>query len=130
MARISCLAGIDSGMLATFDAVLRSADVPTPAVRARLAITDVSKLRPALLVCDLDGLAVDALELLRQLRFVLPACIIAVYSGATRSGWSLDCHLAGANGLLAKQSTRAELVTGVRDTWRSGCFTDPRFAAV
>jgi hypothetical protein len=31
--------------------------------------------------------------------------------------------------LLSKDATEAELSEGLRDALKSGCFTDPRFAA-
>jgi DNA-binding NarL/FixJ family response regulator len=66
---------------------------------------------------------------LRQIRFVLPECVIAVYTGIMTRAWSLGCHLAGANCLLAKKSLKSELSAGLRDALEDGCFTDPRFAA-
>jgi DNA-binding NarL/FixJ family response regulator len=73
--------------------------------------------------------AVDKLELLRQIRFVLPSCVIVVYSGDSHRAWGLACHIAGANALLSKDSSKAELVEGLGDALASGCYTDPRFVA-
>jgi len=110
-------------------AVLKRAGVPLATNLARLNVVELGELKPGLLVCDVDGLEVDSLELLRQLRFVLPGCIIVVYTAMMKRTWSVECHLAGANGLLAKDSTEAELVAGLRLAVRNGCFTDPRFVA-
>ena len=71
----------------------------------------------------------DQLELLRRIRFVLPDCVIAVYTGVMNRAWSLACHLAGANCMLSKQSEQRDLSTGLRRALLSGCYTDPRFAA-
>jgi len=80
-------------------------------------------------VLDVDDLDIDALELLRMTRFVLPLCMIAVYSGTLRQSWALACHLAGANCLLAKSSDKDQIVTGLRQAFTTGCFTDPSFAS-
>ena len=88
---------------------------------------DVSKLRtaaPDLLVCDLDGLAADPFELLRRIRFVLPECVIAVYTNDVEREWSLSCHLAGANCVLSK-IRKPKLTKGLRHVMRSGCYTSP-----
>jgi hypothetical protein len=42
----------------------------------------------------------------------------------------MACHLAGANCLLAKKSTKAVLAAGLSEAMTSGCFTDPRFADI
>jgi DNA-binding NarL/FixJ family response regulator len=127
---ISCLAGIDKGAVATLSSALRKAGAPPLGnADARLNVTDLGQLGPTFIVCDIDGLAVDALEVLRQLRFVLPGCIIAIYTGVSTAAWALACHLAGANCLLSKLATKAELTEGIGEALKTGCFTDPRFAA-
>jgi DNA-binding NarL/FixJ family response regulator len=130
MAVISYLAGIDNGAVAMLRSAARKAGAPPlGAAVARLNVTDLGELRPAFIVCDIDGLAVDALEMLRQLRFVLPECVIAIYTGVATAAWALACHLAGANCLLSKLSTKAELTEGMSQALQTGCFTDPRFEA-
>jgi DNA-binding NarL/FixJ family response regulator len=108
---------------------LKQSGEPSRAVVANLEVRALGKIHPDLLIGDVDHLAVDPLEILRQIRFVLPNCIIAVYSGDTRRSWGLACHLAGANCLLSKQSTQRQLSAGVHDAVDSGCYTDPRFVA-
>jgi len=123
------LAGIDPDKISMFSAALRAAGAPALATIGLLDVTALGALSPDLLVCDVDGMDVDPLEFLRRLRFVLPDCLIAVYTGTLRGGWSLACHLAGANCLLSKDAPEAELSEGLRDAIASGCYTDPRFAA-
>lgn len=94
---------------------------------AGLEVRGLGKLRPDLLIGDVDFLTVDPLELLRQVRFVLPNCVIAVYSADLHRAWGLACHVAGANCMLAKNSAEAELSAGLRSAVLSGCYTDPRF---
>jgi DNA-binding NarL/FixJ family response regulator len=124
-----CFAGLAEDKIAMFGAVIRNAGIPGPAAVTSLNVSALGSLSPGLLLCDVDGLTVDKLEIIRQLRFVLPDCVIAVYTGLTSQGWSRAYHLAGTNCLLSKSATEAELSAGLRDALRSGCFTDPRFAA-
>jgi len=106
---------------------LRAAGVAEVASYADLSVSGLGTLEPDLLVCDLDRLDVDRLEFLRRVRFVLPECLIAVYTADLHRIWSRACHLAGANCLLAKASSENDVAMGVRQTLRSGCFTDRRF---
>jgi hypothetical protein len=127
MARTCALAGMD-GAVPMFGAVLKAAGEASPASVARLDVLELGRLAPGLLVCDIDDIDADPLELLRQIRFVLPDCLIAVYTHVVERKWGLACHLAGANCLLAKGSDERELSRGLRDALESGCYTDPQFA--
>jgi len=129
MACITCLADIDTRQVETFRLALKSARAPAIVVFARIEVGELRDIAPALLICDIDFLAVDSLEVLRQLRFVLPQCTIVVYTETESLEWAHECHLAGANAILSKNSIAAELATGIRAALRSGCFTDPRVAA-
>jgi len=129
MARTCCLAGIDQAIVPMFSAVLKKAGEQSSATFARLDVSELGRLAPDLLVCDIDDIDVDALELLRQIRFVLPECLIAVYTGVTERTWGRACHLAGANCLLSKDADERCLAGGLHYAVRSGCYTDPRFAA-
>ena len=62
MVYVCCLAGIDRTMVPMFRTVLRAAGVPTMATIAGLDVTELGRLAPDLLVCDIDDSAVDALE--------------------------------------------------------------------
>jgi DNA-binding NarL/FixJ family response regulator len=129
MARICCLAAIDPDKTQLLSAALKGAGEPSLAVLAGLDVAALNELGPSVLIADLDWILVDQLEMLRQLRFVLPDCLIAVYTELASARWAHDCHLAGANCLLSKASTESELITGLRHAIASGCYTDPRFAA-
>jgi DNA-binding NarL/FixJ family response regulator len=129
MAEISCLAGIDRSMLPMLTAALKASGETRRPVRSALNVRDIGRVHPELLVADIDGLAVDPLELIRQIRFVLPTCVIVVVSAERRREWALACHLAGVNGVVSKSSTKAEVVEGLADARASGCYTDPRFVA-
>ncbi len=129
MARSCCLAGIDGTKVAMFSAILKTAGFPALATLAALDVRELGSVNPDVLVCDVDAAAVDKLELLRRIRFVIPDCLIAVYTGSTERTWGLACHLAGANCLLSKASNERQLTKAVIGAMRTGCYTDPRFAA-
>jgi DNA-binding NarL/FixJ family response regulator len=129
MPRICALAGIDGNALPILAAALKGAGEKRKPVETTLDVRALSRVGPALLIGDLDGKEGDPFELLRQIRFVLPACLIAVYTSDLHRSWGAACHLAGANCLLSKSSTTAELAAGLEDAIASGCYTDPGFAA-
>jgi DNA-binding NarL/FixJ family response regulator len=116
-------------MVPMFSAVFKAAGESPLATLARLDVPELGRLLPDLLVCDVDATEKDPLELLRQIRFVLPDCLIAVYTSVTERTWLVACHLAGANCLLSRESDERQLSTGLRLALRHGCYTDPRFAA-
>jgi DNA-binding NarL/FixJ family response regulator len=129
MARISCLAGIDGSSVRTFCAIIAASRWPDVATVSALNVSELGFLDPTLLICDVDDVFGDPIEMLRQIRFVLPTCVIAVYTGILTATRSRACHSAGANGVLAKGSSHAQLARGLASALVSGCFTDPRFAA-
>jgi DNA-binding NarL/FixJ family response regulator len=129
MARICCLAAIDPDHVQLLRAALKSAGEPNLAILARLDVTELSKLTPDILIVDVDRLEVDPLEMTRQLRFVLPECILVVYTAATEQASAREFHLAGATCVLSKDSDQAQLRDGLRNATQSGCWTDPRFSA-
>lgn len=129
MVRSCCFAGIHDSKVSTLSAVLRAVGMPGLATVSQFDVAELGRAAPDLLVCDVDAIDVDPLEFLRRVRFVLPHCVVAVYTGTSTSAWSLACHLAGANCLLSKDSDEQHLARGVRVALQSGCYTDPRFAA-
>ena len=129
MAPICCLAGIDKTLVPMFSAVFKAAGESPLMTLRQLNVPELGRLRPNVLVCDVDASEKDSLELLRQIRFVLPECLIVVYTGITEVTWSRECHLAGVNCLLSKESNERLLSKGLRGALKSGCYTDPHFAA-
>src|ERR1700722_18922443 len=121
-----CLAGLDDDEVPLLTTILSDAGLPNLTSIAKMNITEIAKIAPTMIVCDVDALVVDKLEHLRQLRFVLPGSTIAVYTGQLEEPWAAACHRAGANCVLSKASTPIELSFGIRDALRSGCYTDPR----
>ncbi len=128
VARSSCLAGIAAQNVEMLGTALQTAGAVVPPVIAALVVAELGKLAPAILICDVDSLATDPLEMIRQLRFVLPECLIAIFTASVSPSWALSCHLAGANCVLSSESNERQLTFGLRRVLQSGCFTDPRFA--
>jgi CheY-like chemotaxis protein len=129
MARVCCLAAVDPDDTHLLGSVLKGAGEPGYPIVARFDVAALGKLAPGVLIADIDRLEVDPLEALRQLRFVLPECVIVVYTAGVESSWGRACHLAGATCVLSKESRERQLTMGLRHALQTGCFTDPRFAA-
>jgi DNA-binding NarL/FixJ family response regulator len=128
MAFTCCLAGSTRASVPMFTSIFKEVKPGAPVTLARLNVAELGKLAPDVLVCDVDETEVDRLELLRRIRFVLPACVIAVYTSHVTRSWGLECHLAGVNCMLSKVASEHALSRGLRLAIRSGCYTDPRFA--
>jgi DNA-binding NarL/FixJ family response regulator len=123
------LAAVDPKEIQLLSAALEGAGESAPTIVAHLDVAELSRLAPGLLIADLDRLEVDPLEMLRQLRFVLPDSVVAVYTNVVKLSWARDCHIAGANCLLSKASRESQLISGLQHAIQGGCFTDPRFVA-
>ena len=108
---------------------IRMAGETGPIIQARMNVPDLAHLAPGFMICDIDRLVVAPLEVLRQIRFVLPDCIIAVCTSLSERTWILACHVAGANCVLSQRSTDMETSFGIRTVLKFGCFTDPYFTA-
>ncbi len=129
MPRTCCLAGVTAKDIPLLTAALNAAVARTETIVARLDVALLNTLALDVLVLDLDSVTVDPLELLRQIRFVVPGCAIVVYTRSIDASFARDCHNAGANCLLSKSSTEKQLTSGLRYAMHSGCFTDPHFAS-
>jgi DNA-binding NarL/FixJ family response regulator len=124
----SCLARVGSDGVRLFGVAIENIGLGVPVVVPQIKTTELAQLKPDLLVVDLDLLEVDPLEALRMIRFVLPTCVIAVYTDVLTDDWALRCHSAGANCLLSKSVDSKRLALGLRWGQRTGCFTDPDFS--
>lgn len=127
---IPCLARIDPEAVEVLTAALATADCTGPLIATSLSVTELGHMSPSVLVVDVDRLDVDPLEMLRMLRFVLPTCMIGVYTAGFDEAWALRCHMAGANCILSKESDTVALGSGLRQALHSGCFTDSHFKRV
>jgi DNA-binding NarL/FixJ family response regulator len=123
----SYLAGNHAACIPLLTASLASLGYADPVVTAGISVTELGRAAPDLLVLDIDNPVTDAIELLRRTRFVLPQCIIAIYTDVLRQSWARSCHVAGASCILSKQDDEGQLVAGLRNALSSGCFTDAAF---
>ena len=124
------MVGIAEDKTAMLRSALKDAGLPRVALITSFNVTELGRLQPEVVVCDLDAAEGDPLENVRQLRFVLPDSTIAIFTDRMYEHWAAVCHLAGANCLLAKNSTETEISDGIRYALRSGCFTDRHFTMV
>jgi DNA-binding NarL/FixJ family response regulator len=92
-----------------------------------VSVAELGTYAPNLLLIDFAHLSNDPIESIRQLRFVLPECTIAVISSTLLRSWAARCHMAGANCLLATNSKRERMLAGIRYAVKNGCFTGPGF---
>jgi DNA-binding NarL/FixJ family response regulator len=129
MARVCCLAAVEPEDTAILGAALKGAGEAALSILAGLEVVELGKLSPDILIVDIDSKEIEPLEVLRRLRFVLPDCVIVVYTGIMQHSWSRACHLAGVNCVLSKESPESQLSVGLRSAIWGGCYTDPRFAA-
>lgn len=121
------LVGIRENAVPTLSAALVAAGYPIPKTTNEARVTALGLAHPRVLVLDLDFLDHQALEIIRQLRFVLPRCNIAVFTEKVIREWAAECHLSGATCLLAKTSDESTLAAGLKKARDFGCFTDPAF---
>ncbi len=124
---LACLARIQPGHVELLRASLARLGLESSVVVDGVSVKQLGLLAPNILVVDLDRFDVDPYETLRMLRFVLPNCLIAVYTDDLTRERAVGCHMAGANCLLSKASDESSLTAGFRQARESGCFTDPSF---
>jgi DNA-binding NarL/FixJ family response regulator len=129
MPRECCLIGVEPIEVTRLTAALADAVSGVKISVAFLDIGVLSALAPEFVLVDIDSASSDPIEALRQLRFVLPNCIMFVYTRSEDAAIVRACHSAGANCLLSKRSSEHELTAGMRHAIWSGCFTDPHFIA-
>jgi len=125
----SCLAGIDTAVVPGLITSLTLIGSSEPVTVCDIDVAALGKLEPDVVVMNVDPLLIDPLESIRMTRFVLQSSVIAVFTGKLEHSWGLACHLAGANCLLSNKGSADQTTLGLLHAMRSGCFTDPAFAA-
>lgn len=116
----------DVGTMIFFKEVLTRGGYDQPLNFDSLAVSKIAQHAPRVMLVDLDHLQTDRLECLRQLRFVLPQCTIVVVLSDSLQQWAAQCHLAGASGVVLR-NTLPRMLAGLRRAVRHGCYTDPAF---
>jgi DNA-binding NarL/FixJ family response regulator len=92
-----------------------------------LAIDEIGRNEPAVVFVDIDFIDVDPMAALRQLRTVVPDATICAYTGNSDEAWVAACTRAGANCVISKSATPAEIANGIQRAMRVGAFVDSRF---
>ncbi|HEV3155606.1 MAG TPA: hypothetical protein VGZ02_17505 [Candidatus Baltobacteraceae bacterium] len=118
----------DKDVANLFSKLLLEAGYDCPQRSQDVRVTKLRTYDPRVLVIDFDHFRSDKLESIRQLRFVLPDCAIAVVSSNLKRSWARQCHMAGANGVLSSGSGEQRMLAGLRSAVGTGCYTDPDFA--
>lgn len=92
-----------------------------------LSLDEIGRFEPAVIFADVDFIDSDTVVAIRQLRSVAPEATICAYTGRSDGGWAATCTRAGANCVISKSATPAEIVAGIQRALRVGAFVDGRF---
>jgi len=126
----SAIISRDETVARLFGEVLLRAGYDAPRRSEDLRVAMLGTYAPCVIMIDCDHLLGDSLESIRQLRFVLPDCSIAIASSDLTGTWARECHMAGASGVLSIRGNTTKMVAGLRRAIKTGCYTDPDFATV
>lgn len=126
--RRSAVLSYDQGVTAHFSAALIQGGYEPPVCSAELGVAKLGKYQPSVLMLDFDHMRSDKLESIRQVRFVLPDCSIAVVASTNLNRtWARNYHMAGANGVFPGGLPVRRLAANLKRAVDMGCFTDPAF---
>jgi DNA-binding NarL/FixJ family response regulator len=92
-----------------------------------MSLDEIGRSDPSVIFIDIDFIGNEPGLALRQLRGAAPDATICAYTGRTELGWAATCTRAGANCVISKSATPAEIVAGMRRALRVGAFIDFRF---
>jgi DNA-binding NarL/FixJ family response regulator len=95
------------------------------------AIAACREKRPRVAVLDvaLEGSPVDGFELCRRLQVELPDVQVVFYTGVDELGLAERAFAAGAQGVVSKGDSAADLLKAVLLASRDRTYTSPAFAA-
>ena len=92
-----------------------------------MSIDEIGRNEPDVVFVDIDFIEGDPLAAIQLLRGVVPNATICAYTGRTEAGWAAACASAGANCVISKAATPAEIVAAINGALDAGAFIDPRF---
>jgi DNA-binding NarL/FixJ family response regulator len=106
-------------------------DVVAFAGDAEEALTCVSERQPRVVVLDvaLEGSRIDGFELCRRLRAEHPDVDVVFYTGVDELGLAERAFAVGAQGVVSKGDSAADLLKAVLLASRGRSYTSPAFAA-
>ena len=94
----------------------------------RTAVSQVKKLRPAVVLMDIAMPRLNGLEAMRQILRAAPATRILILSAHGDDAYVQKAVEFGAAGFILKQSTMRVLAEGIRETIRGKTFFSPPMA--
>lgn len=115
-----------------FEALLSTE--PTFQVVARVGRGDdvlpaVLAHRPDVAVLDIDMPGLTGIQAAEQIRATAPECRVLLLTALPGSGHLHQALAAGASGYLAKTTTSARLIDGIKTVAQGGTVIDPQMAA-
>ena len=87
---------------------------------AREALAIAEALRPRVVVVDLVMPGISGLELISQLRALLPEARIVAFTSYVEDGYRRAAEAAGAHAFVAKEQLALELIPALRDEGSPG----------
>ncbi len=104
------------------------AGVTVVQVSPAVDVSDLVRIQPKLLFVDIDYLAYDPIATIGTMRTVLPESLICVYTGNANAEWPAACRYAGADGVLFKSASEAEMQWALGELLERGTYTGPETA--
>jgi DNA-binding NarL/FixJ family response regulator len=95
----------------------------------REAVGLVSRLRPDVVLLDLEMADVDGVEAIPQLRAAHPTVEVLVFTAYDTDERVLGAIRAGARGYLLKGASADEIARGIRTVASGGSYLEPRVAS-
>jgi len=107
--------------------VLTEAGFSVVATLETMVLDEIGRYEPTVVFVDVDFIEVEPVVAIRQLRGVAPNATVCAYTGRSDAGWAAVCSRAGANCIISKLATLAEIVAGIKQALRIGAFIDKHF---
>lgn len=93
------------------------------------AVTEAARLRPDVVLMDLEMPALDGIEAIRRLRTAAPAVQVVVLTAFDTDERIVGALQAGAQGYLLKGAPRAEIFAAIRTVAAGGALIPPVVAS-
>lgn len=92
-----------------------------------LELDEVGRVEPAIVFADVDFIEGDAADAIRQLRVAAPEATICAYTGHSDAWWCGVYARAGANCIISKAASPAEIIDGLAQALQVGMFVGVHF---
>ena len=111
-----------------FSQLLANAGYTVVSSTDTIAVEELGRADPAIVVIDIDFIEGDALAALKLLRAVLPKATICTFTGRLDEDWAIACWFAGANCVISKLASPPEFLEGIQRAHSGGPYMDRRFS--